>query len=76
MRMSREALRHLHSKVSNLRSGAPDRTTRQWLVAYLEWANEAARMLRSQVIPRDVDRLVLNRRYELLWSMVGGSLGT
>lgn len=66
----REALRQLHVKVSNLRSGPTTGGSYRWLADYLGWANEAARMLRSQVRPRDINHLVLTKRYELLLSMV------
>jgi hypothetical protein len=36
----------------------------------LGWANEAARVLRSQISTSDIARLVLTKRYELLLSMI------
>jgi PIN domain len=41
------------------------------LSAYLQWVNEAARLLHNQVGASDIDRLVLTRRYELLLAMTG-----
>jgi hypothetical protein len=41
------------------------------LLAYLEWAGEAARMLGYQISDADLASLVLNRRYELLLSSFG-----
>ena len=65
-----EALRYLHSKVSNLQAGPADGGSYRWLVSYLSWVTEAAQMLRSQITAADIDRLVLTKRYELLLSMV------
>jgi hypothetical protein len=42
---------------------------------YVGWANEAARMLRTQVKGADVERLVLTRRYWLLQSLAGDVVG-
>jgi hypothetical protein len=67
----RAALRDVRTQVSNLRTGGAGRSTHERLLAYLDWANEAVRLLHSQVSAADVDRLVLTNRYELLLSMVG-----
>jgi hypothetical protein len=64
-------LRQLHSKVSNLRAGTSNGATYPWLVSYIGWAGEAVRMLHGQISSRDIDRLVLTRRYEVLLSMIG-----
>jgi hypothetical protein len=64
------SFRHLASKLSILRTGPDTGESNRWLVDYLDWVNEAARMLRSQVSASDIERLVLTKRYELLLSMV------
>jgi hypothetical protein len=55
----RAALRDLHSKVSTLRGGRVGHAAMDVLSAYLQWVNEAARVLHNQVSASDVDRLVL-----------------
>ena len=67
----RDTLRDLRIKVSNLRGGRAGRMTMDVLSAYLQWVNEAARMLHNQVSASDVDHLVLTRRYELLFVASG-----
>jgi hypothetical protein len=59
-------------KVSNLAGGVVGGSAYQWLLAYLDWANEAVRALRLLVSSDDIDRLVLTRRYELLLARVSG----
>jgi hypothetical protein len=44
-------------------------TVAQMHNAYLEWANESARMLHHMLGPADLDRLVLTQRYWVLQSM-------
>jgi hypothetical protein len=53
-----QTLHELHRKVSNLASGAVSGGAYQWLLAYLDWANDAARALRLLVSSADIDRLV------------------
>lgn len=62
----RNALRDVHTKVQNVRSGGGSAADR--VRGYLDWANEAVRRLRGQISAADVDRLVLTKRYELLLS--------
>lgn len=67
-----DLLRSIHSRVLNLRSGGPPGSTAYgWLLAYLDWSSEAARMLGNQISPADLDRLVLTRGYERLLSGLG-----
>lgn len=61
-----EMLGRVHAELQN--SQARD-TVEQMHVAYLDWANESARMLHHMLGPTDVDRLVLTRRYWVLQSM-------
>ncbi|MFC0115667.1 PIN domain-containing protein [Kibdelosporangium aridum] len=67
----RDTLRELASAASNLRSPAPGWQMRDWLTAYVEWTEAAARRLRGHVTPADVDRLVFTDRRWLLLSKVG-----
>lgn len=67
----RDTLRELGSAVSNLRSPSPGWQTRDWLTAYIEWANNAASRLRGQITQADIDRLVWTGRHQLLASKVG-----
>lgn len=59
------------AKVSTLHGGRAGHATMDVLSAYLQWVNEAARLLHNQVGASDIDRLVLTRRYELLLAMTG-----
>lgn len=67
----RDTLRELGAAVSNLRSPSPGWQTRDWLTAYIEWANNAAAILRGQITPADIDRLVWTGRHQLLASKAG-----
>ena len=55
----------------NLRGGGGAPTAHKRLLAYLEWAGRAARMLRGRISGKDLASLVLNRRYELLLASAG-----
>lgn len=68
-------LRDLHTKVINLADGVGN-SAYHWLLAYLDWANDAVRALRLLVSSDDIDRLVLTRRYELLLAGAGTLAGT
>jgi hypothetical protein len=70
----RTTLQEQYHRASNLRGGGP-RTAFERLLAYLEWAQEAAAALRLLVSAADIDRLVLTRRYEILLAGVGGLAG-
>jgi len=63
-----QVMAHVHQSVSNLWSGGAVRSAYERLLNYLDWANEAVRLLSSQVSPRDIDRLVLTPRYHTLLS--------
>lgn len=67
----RDTLRELRTALSNLRSPSPGWQTRDWLTAYIEWANGAAGRLRGQIALADIDRLVWTGRHQLLASKVG-----
>ena len=71
-----KTLRSVHNEVVNLRGGGGPSTAHQRLLAYLEWAGRAVRMLGNQVASVDLDHLVLTKRYELLLSGVGTMTGT
>ncbi|MFJ8469744.1 hypothetical protein [Streptomyces swartbergensis] len=58
-----QALRDQGYKAGNLRGPAPGVEAAGRLLQYLEWATEAARMLRHQISDADIDRLVLTSRY-------------
>ncbi len=59
----------------NLRGSHRGRAHAQ-LMAYLEWATEAAGSLRHQVRDADIDRLVLTRRYQALLGSCGSLAGS
>uniref|UniRef100_UPI003F49138D PIN domain-containing protein n=1 Tax=Streptomyces achromogenes TaxID=67255 RepID=UPI003F49138D len=46
------------------------------LLKYLQWATEAAELLRAQVSDKDIDRLVFTRRYQSLLGSCGTLAGT
>lgn len=71
-----ENLQRIHSDAFNLRAGGGAQTAHKRLLAYLEWASGAARMLRYQISEADLAALVLNKRYELLLSSSGGLAST
>lgn len=56
-----EALRHVHTNLSNLRSQI--HVADQIVDAYLAWANDSARHLRTRLSAADIDRLVQTRRF-------------
>jgi PIN domain len=64
-----QSLGSVRTDASNRVSGV--RPAHKRLLAYLEWASEAARMLGYQISEADLASLVLNRRYELLLSSFG-----
>lgn len=66
----RQALSGVHTSAMNLQR--PYESAFEGLLAYLEWATQAARMLRSQISGRDLDHLVFTDRYRTLL----GSCGT
>jgi hypothetical protein len=70
-----QTLHELHRKVSNLAGGVAGGDASAWLLAYLDWASDAARALRLLVSSDDIDRLVFTRRYELLLAAAGRLIG-
>ncbi|MEO3858537.1 PIN domain-containing protein [Acrocarpospora sp. B8E8] len=64
----RDALNHVWTKTVNTRhhSGKPN----ELCLAYLAWAVETATHLRSQISARDIDRLILTRRYWALQQVI------
>jgi hypothetical protein len=72
-----ETMRQVSSELQNLSSGPPGGANdaaalaQAWVVAYLEWASNTARMLRFMISSGDIDRLVLTKRYELILSTIG-----
>lgn len=67
----RDTLRDLLYSASNLRSPSSQWQTRDWLTAYVNWTEEAARRLRGQVGQDEIHRLVFSDRRQLLLSKVG-----
>lgn len=61
-----QTLRALQFAAGNARG---ERTAVDRVVAYLEWANTAARQLRGQVRSADLDRLVFTQRHWILQSL-------
>jgi hypothetical protein len=66
-----DTLRSVQGNVASLRGAGSSGSAHKRLLAYLEWANLAVRMLGNQISSGDLDRLVLTRRHELLLSGVG-----
>ncbi|WP_217140272.1 PIN domain-containing protein [Streptomyces sp. AC627_RSS907] len=68
---SRETIRQLISDIrlqaENFR-GATSTVVSYRLLRYLEWATDAARVLRNQVSDADIDHLIFTRRYQALLS--------
>jgi rRNA-processing protein FCF1 len=62
----RRALSDVHVSVLNIRGAGVGEYPFDRVVVYLNWVNDAVRMLRKQISSADIDRLVLTRRYELL----------
>lgn len=70
-----ENLNSVYTKVYNLQGGGVG-TAYDRLLAYLDWTTEAVAALGNQVSNKDLTRLVLTSRYELLLSAVGTLAGT
>lgn len=62
-------MRDIESKLSIIRSGTASGSF-AWLRSYLTWANDSARVLRSQVRSEDLHLLILTKGYDSLLSMV------
>lgn len=65
-----QALRDVEARLSTIRSGHTQGSF-AWLRSYLSWANDAVRVLRSQVRSDDIRLLILTRGYYSLLTMVG-----
>lgn len=59
-------LSQIHEDVSNLHTSGPP-TAPARLIAYLEWADEAAGLLAPLLAPKDIDALIFTRRYEQIF---------
>ncbi|MFD8731622.1 MULTISPECIES: PIN domain-containing protein [unclassified Streptomyces] len=70
-----QALGGAQLKAENLR-GSYQGSAYTQLLAYLEWATDAAGVLRHQVRDADIDHLVLTRRYEALLGSCGSLAGS
>lgn len=70
----RNVLREVRIKAENLRG--PSTSAFASLLGYLEWATDAARVLRSQVSEKDLDYLVFSSRYQALLASCGTLAGT
>ncbi|MFF3706765.1 PIN domain-containing protein [Streptomyces phaeochromogenes] len=70
----RQVLSGIHTTAKNLQK--PYGSAFEGLLAYLEWATESARMLRSQISDRDLDQLVFTDRYRMLLGSCGTLAGT
>lgn len=64
------ALRNARQDASNLQGVGP-KSAHTRLLDYLDWVSDTARLLHGQVSDRDLERLILTRRYEQLFSAVG-----
>ncbi|WSQ14003.1 hypothetical protein OG604_43160 [Streptomyces sp. NBC_01231] len=70
----RQALNSVHNTATNLQRSYG--SAFEGLLAYLNWATESARVLRSQVSDRDLDQLVFTDRYRLLLGSCGTLAGS
>lgn len=70
----RNMLREIRVRAENLQ--AHSGSAYNSLLRYLEWATDAAQILRSQVSARDLDHLILTRRYQALLGSCGMLAGT
>jgi hypothetical protein len=70
-----KSLQLIYTDVFNLFGGGAS-AARKRLPAYLEWTSNAVRMLGGQMSHTDLDRLVLNRRHELLLAGVDNMTST
>jgi len=65
-------IEYVHMQVGNVRSAG--HTHLDLYNSYIAWVNESVRMLRHEVSPEDLERLVLTKRSWLLQSMVGSAV--
>lgn len=67
-----KVLRSMQGDVFNLRGGGgPARNAQERVLAYLDWTNNAVRMLGGQISSSDLCRLMLTDRYKLLLTTAG-----
>jgi hypothetical protein len=64
----RQALNHVWTEAVNART--PTSQPDDLCLKYLSWAVEAATHLRAQISARDIDRLILTRRYWALQQVI------
>src|ERR1700730_18206929 len=62
--------RSISSAATNVFGGSGS-TAQVYVLQYLDWAGQAARMLGYQISEKDLASLVLTRRYEMLASSFG-----
>ncbi|KJK34246.1 hypothetical protein UK15_37020 [Streptomyces variegatus] len=72
----REALRNAHTAAINLAGAAGPETAFSRLMRYLNWITDTAGTLRHQISSKDIDRLLLTPRYQLLLSSCGTLAGS
>ncbi|WP_333739900.1 nucleic acid-binding protein [Streptomyces sp. IBSBF 2806] len=70
----RKVLSGVHTTAQNLQRSYGNAF--EGLLAYLEWATESARVLRSQVSDRDLEQLVFTPRYKALLASCGTLAGS
>ncbi|MEV8092506.1 PIN domain-containing protein [Streptomyces nigra] len=70
----RQVLTGVHTAATNLASSSGNAFAA--LLKYLQWATESARMLRSQISPKDLDSLIFTPRYQTLLASCGTLAGT
>jgi len=63
-----KTLRAVRDEVFNLRAGSGAPNAYQWFLSYVDWTNNAVRMLSNLISTADLDKLVLTREYGLLIS--------
>lgn len=66
-----KSLQYVQGEVFNLRGGGGGRNAQERVLAYLDWTNNAVRMLDGQIGDSDLNHLVLTGRYKLLLSTAG-----
>ncbi|GAA3077885.1 PIN domain-containing protein [Streptomyces glomeratus] len=71
----RDALRDAHTTAGSLRCAGPE-TAFSGLMRYLNWATDTAGFLRHQISDKDIDDLILTRRYHALLGSCGTLAGS
>jgi len=70
----RAALEQHVTDVTNVRSFSGNAA--DWLVKYLEWANDTAQALHNMLLPEEVNRLVFTTRYSALLAAAGTDMAS